>query len=71
MFKRKGVFFIPVNLGGWLVFASAVCYAVSNGWELNNTTHSVSDFLMNLVFSLLIICGIYSLIAWLTLIKSP
>jgi hypothetical protein len=71
MFRRKGVFFIPINLGGWLVFAVAVCYAVYNGWALNNKAHSVSDFLMNLVFSLLIICGIYSLIAWLTLTKNP
>jgi phosphate/sulfate permease len=69
MFKRKGILFIPVNLGGWLIFAAAVIYAIYNGLQLNGSTHSISDFLMNLVFSLLIIAAVYSLIAYLTLIK--
>jgi phosphate/sulfate permease len=69
MFKRKGILFIPVNFIGWLIFAAAVVYAIYDGVELNNRAHSVSDFLINLVFSLLIIAAVYSSIAYLTLIK--
>jgi hypothetical protein len=69
MFERKGILFIPVNFGGWLIFAAAVIYAIYNGWQLNSSAHSVSDFLMNLLFSLLIIGAVYSVIAYLTLIK--
>ncbi len=69
MFERKGILFIPVNFWGWLIFAAAVIYAIYNGVQLDSSAHSVSDFLMNLVFSLLIIAAVYSVIAYLTLIK--
>lgn len=69
MFERKGILFIPINFAGWLIFALAVLYAIYNGVKLNNVTHSVSDFLINMVFSLLIIAAVYSLIAYFTLTK--
>ncbi len=68
MFERKSILFVPVNFGGWLIFAAAIIYAIYNGVQLN-IAHSVSDFLMNLVFSLLIIAAVYSFIAYSTLIK--
>lgn len=71
MFKRKGILFIPVNFWGWLIFAAALGFAIYNGWLLNSGTHSVSDFLINLLFSWLMIGAVYSLIAYLTLIKRP
>ena len=69
MFKRKGILFIPVNIWGWLIFVAAVAYAIFNGVLLNGSTHSISDFLMNMVFSLLLIAAVYSVIAYLTLIN--
>jgi phosphate/sulfate permease len=71
MFERKGIFFIPANFWGWLILTAAVAYAIYKGIQLDSSTHSVSDFLMNLMFSLLIIAAVYSLIAYLTLIKRP
>lgn len=66
-FKRKGLYFIPVSIPGWIILACAIIYAVYTGVQLNSSQHSVSDFLMNLVFSLLIIMAIYSLIAYVVM----
>ncbi len=69
LFRRKGIFFIPVHTGGWIIFSSALCYAMYKAYDLNMHEHSVSDFLINIVFSLLFITALYSLIAYLTLKK--
>lgn len=69
LFERRGVFFVPINAGGWLIFSAAICCAVYNAYLLNDSEHSVSDFFINLLFSLLLIGAVYSLVAYLTLKK--
>ena len=71
-FKRMSIFFVPVSAIGWLLFLCALAYAVYACIELNNRSHSVSDFFINVLFSLLIIAAVYSLIAYLTMkVKKP
>lgn len=65
-FKRIGIFYLPVKLIGWIIFFAAIAYAVYTFIDIDATSHSVSDTLMNFVFSLLIIGAIYSLIGFLT-----
>jgi hypothetical protein len=64
-FKRNGIFFTPTSFPGWVILGLGLAYEVYYAIDLNNRSHSVSDFLMNLVFMLLIIGAIYSLIAYL------
>jgi hypothetical protein len=66
-FKRNGIFFIPTSFMGWVILLCALAYAVYTIIELNNSSHSVSDFVRNSVFSLLLIDAIYSLVAYLTI----
>jgi hypothetical protein len=68
-FKRIGIFFIPVTVFGWILFAGAIVFAVYIFRDIDSRSHSVSDTLINFVFYLLITCAIYSLIAWLTSMK--
>ena len=65
-FKRFGIFFIPKNLMGWIIFMAGLVYAVYVFIDIDSRSHSVSDTLMNFVFNLLIIAAVYSLIAFLT-----
>ena len=66
-FKRSGLFFVPTSLIGWLLLMAALAYAVYTFIQINNENHSVSDTLMNFVFSLLIIGAVYSLIAFISI----
>jgi len=65
-FKRNGLIFIPVTAIGWIIFLAGLAYAVYSFIKIDSRSHSVSDTLINFVFSLLIICAVYSLIAYLT-----
>jgi hypothetical protein len=65
-FKRIGIFYLPVTLVGWILFSISVVYALYVFISINNISHSVSDLMINFVFSLLIIGAVYSLIAFLT-----
>jgi hypothetical protein len=65
-FRRTGIFFIPVNLIGWIILLAGIAYAVYVFLDIDSRSHSVSDTLMNFVFNLLIIGAVYSLIAFLT-----
>lgn len=65
-FKRVKLFYVPVHIIGWLLFAAAAAYAVFVCISLNSISHSVNDFLINFVFSLLIIGAVYTLIAFFT-----
>lgn len=65
-FKRKGIFFIPVSIVGWVLLLSALICAVYVFITIDNKRHSGSDALMNFVFHLIIIGAIYSSIAFLT-----
>ncbi len=65
-FRRVGIFYVPAKLIGWIIFFSAIAYVVYVFIEINGNSHSVSDALINFVFSLLIIGAVYSLIGFLT-----
>lgn len=65
-FKRIGIFFIPKSIIGWLILIGGLAYAVYVFIDIDSRSHSVSDTLINFVFNLLIICVVYSLIAYLT-----
>ncbi len=65
-FKRFGIFFIPTSIIGLIILISGFIYAIYVFIILNNSTHSVSDFLIKFVFNLIIIGAVYTLIAYLT-----
>jgi hypothetical protein len=65
-FRRTGIFFIPVNIIGWIILLAAIAYTVYVFIDIDSRSHSVSDTLMNFAFNLLMIGVIYSLIALLT-----
>ena len=65
-FKRKGLFFLPVNTIGWIILLFTIGYSVYTFINIDSHSHSVSDTLINFVFQLLIIAAVYSLIGYLT-----
>lgn len=65
-FKRVGLFYIPISIIGWLMLSAGFAYAVYVFIAIDRRSHSVSDTLINFVFSLLIISAVYSLIAYLS-----
>ena len=65
-FKRVGLFFIPSSVIGWMLLIIALAYAVYTFMDIDSRSHSVSDTLINFVFSLIIIGAVYSLVAFFT-----
>ena len=65
-FIRKGIFYLPASIVGWIIFVAAGIYAVYLFIDIDSRSHSVSDTLINWVFDLLIIGVFYSLIGFLT-----
>ncbi|HUI31951.1 MAG TPA: hypothetical protein VLX91_17205 [Candidatus Acidoferrales bacterium] len=65
-FRRKGIFYLPASLAGWLVFVAGVVGAVYAFLRIDSHSHSASDTLINWVFYLLIIGALYNLIAYFT-----
>ncbi len=65
-FNRYGIFFLPGSLMGWLIFLSALVYAIYLFIEIDNRSHSVSDTLINWIFNCLLIAVVYTLIAFFT-----
>ena len=65
-FKRIGIFYLPIKLIGWILLLISIAYAYIVFISLNDTSHSVSDLMINFVFSLLVIGAVYSLIGFLT-----
>ena len=65
-FKRKGIFFIPAGIIGWIIGVIGIAFLVYAFKDIDSRSHSVSDTLINFVFVLLIVCAVYSLIAYLT-----
>jgi len=66
LFKRKGIFFVPTTLIGWIMLLCALTFAVYTFIDIDSRSHSVSDTLINFVFNLIIIGAVYSLFAYLT-----
>ena len=69
-FTRRGIFYLPATTAGWVILAIAAGYAVYTFIDIDHHSHSVSDTLINFVFSLLIIGAIYSLIAYISILAS-
>jgi hypothetical protein len=65
-FTRKGIFYLPVTIAGWVILAIAAGYAVYTFIDIDHHSHSVSDTLINFVFNLLLIGLIYTVIAYFT-----
>lgn len=65
-FVRKGLFYRPVTLVGWLILSAAMIFAVYTFIDIDRQSHSVSDTLISFVFNLLIIGLFYTLIAFAT-----
>ena len=65
-FTRKGIFFFPVSLVGWLIAIAALGYCVYLFIDIDSRSHSVSDTLMNFVFKALLVFAAYSIIAFFT-----
>lgn len=65
-FERKGIFFIPVSVMGWLIAGVSIGYCVNLFIDIDSRSHSVSDTLMNFVFNALIVAIVYSILAYFT-----
>ena len=65
-FKRIGIFFIPTSFFGWIILIGLAFYAVYVFTDIDKSSHSASDTLINFAFNLLIIAAVYSLIAFFT-----
>jgi hypothetical protein len=65
-FIRKGIFYFPAAIAGWVILLLAVAYAVYAFIDIDSRSHSVSDTLINFVFNLLIIGLVYTIIASFT-----
>ena len=65
-FKRIGILFIPTSLVGWLIFIGLIFYSIYVFLDIDKSSHSASDTLINFAFNLLIIAAVYSLIAYFT-----
>ena len=65
-FTRKGIFYLPASIIGWIILVLGLAYAVYTFIKIDSTSHSVSDTLINFVFNLLIIGLVYTIIAWFT-----
>lgn len=65
-FTRKGIFYLPAAVAGWLILGLAFAYAVYTFIDIDKRSHSVSDTLINFVFNLLIIGLFYTVIAYFT-----
>jgi hypothetical protein len=69
-FNRKGMFFLPSSLWGWILLLAAVAYLVWKFIDIDSRSHSVSDTLINFVFNGLIVAAAYALVAFFTSSKS-
>jgi hypothetical protein len=65
-FVRKGMFFLPVSLTGWILLSAALLYCVYLFVEIDSRSHSASDTLRNFVFNAIIVFVVYSVIGFFT-----
>ncbi len=65
-FVRKGIFFFPVSIIGWLVLLAAIAFCVYSFIDIDSRSHSASDTLINFFFIALIVAVVYSSIAYFT-----
>ena len=65
-FTRKGIFFFPASIIGWLIAVATAVYAIYLFIDIDSRSHSVSDTLINWVFNLLIVGVAYSIVGFFT-----
>ena len=65
-FKRHGMFYIPVSVTGWICLLAGLTFGVYAFINIDSSSHSGSDTLINFVFVMLGIVAVYSLIAFAT-----
>ena len=65
-FIRRGIFFLPASILGWIIFVAAAMYAIYLFFEIDSRSHSASDTIINWVFNCFIVSVIYSVIALFT-----
>ena len=65
-FVRKGIFYRPVSLFGWLILAAAVAYLAWAFVDIDSRSHSVSDTLINWFFNMLLAGLAYSIVGYFT-----
>lgn len=68
-FARKGIFFFPSSLPGWIILLASIAFLVWTFIDIDSRSHSVSDTLINFVFNGLIVAVVYSLLAFFTSAK--
>lgn len=65
LFRRYGLFFVPVRWGGWALSLLAVGYTAYAFFDIDSRSHSASDTLINTAFRGLIAAVVYSAIAFI------
>ncbi len=65
-FVRKGIFFRPASLMGWLIFAAGAAYIAWAFYDIDSRSHSASDTLINWFFNILLTGLLYSVIGYFT-----
>jgi len=63
-FVRKGIFFFPSSIPGWVIVLATFALLVWLFIDIDNRSHSASDTLINFVFNALIVAVVYSLVAF-------
>lgn len=63
-FRRSGVFFMPTGAVGWMILALALGFLVYDFLQIDGSSHSASDTLMNFAFHLFLVAVIYTLIGY-------
>ena len=65
-FVRKGILFLPSSLVGWIISIAAIGVCVYLFIDIDSSSHSVSDTLINFVFNALLVAVVYSIIGFIT-----
>lgn len=65
-FIRRGIFYLPASIIGWIILTAAAAFAIYTFIDINNHSHSVSDVMINFVFNLLVIGLVYTVIGYFT-----
>ncbi len=65
-FVRKGILFFPSSLVGWIISIAAIGVCVYLFIDIDSSSHSVSDTLINFVFNALLLAVVYNIVAFFT-----
>lgn len=65
-FVRKGILFFPSSLVGWIISIAAIGVCVYLFIDIDSSSHSVSDTLINFVFKALLVAVVYNIVAFFT-----